>query len=206
MADKSNVLEHTAQQIDEAVSRALSGGDIDITLANKADLGEDGKVPAVQVDAYSKSESISAETRTALGLSETSTPDDALAEIARQLSESKGIQIVKLWENASLSSEFTAQTLSIDTTGFDGILVSVIGRNTNINASTSADILNMVIGTTRQILNQSASKLRFRDCSWTSETEIAFGDAMEVTNYGDKSTRIVINGYSIPKTIYGIKL
>ena len=32
MADEHKVLEHTAQQIDEAVSRPLSGGDIDITL------------------------------------------------------------------------------------------------------------------------------------------------------------------------------
>lgn len=51
-----------------------------------ATLGEDGKVPAEQVDAYSQSDSISAGTRTALNLSETATPDAALAEIARQLS------------------------------------------------------------------------------------------------------------------------
>lgn len=85
-----------------------------IALQNKADLGEDGKVPAEQVDAYSQSDSISAETRTALSLPETATPDAALAEIARQLSESGGVTMTMLWENASPSSVFAAQSINVN--------------------------------------------------------------------------------------------
>ena len=44
-------LEHTAQEIDDATARALPGGAIDIALQNKADLGEDGKVPSAQLPA-----------------------------------------------------------------------------------------------------------------------------------------------------------
>ena len=87
---------------------------LDTALQKKADLGADGKVPGGQVDAYSKADSISAETRTALSLAETATPDAALAEIARQMSECRGVQMDLLWKNASPTSTFPAQNLPIN--------------------------------------------------------------------------------------------
>ena len=56
--------------------------DIRATLRNKAELGEDGKVlpeqlPNMEVDAFSKEETLSSSTKTALGLGENATPDDA---------------------------------------------------------------------------------------------------------------------------------
>lgn len=99
--------------------------EISTTLQKKADLGEDGKVPAGQVDAYSKSESISAETRTALSLPETATPDAALAEIARQLSESGGLKLTKLWKNASPGSDFGEQTITIDLSAYQYVMLNM---------------------------------------------------------------------------------
>lgn len=50
MADERKVLAHSAEQIDEAVEKVLDGTVATKTdLQNKADLGEDGKVPSEQL-------------------------------------------------------------------------------------------------------------------------------------------------------------
>ena len=50
MADERKVLAHSAEQIDEAVEKVLDGTVATKTdLQNKADLGEDGKVPESQL-------------------------------------------------------------------------------------------------------------------------------------------------------------
>lgn len=99
---KQNGYTGTEQAFNQLLA-ALDQNATEQDLNNKADL-VNGKVPAEQVDAYTKTEtntllqnkadtssvytkdeSISASTRTALSLAETATPDAALAEIARQL-------------------------------------------------------------------------------------------------------------------------
>ena len=100
------------------------------------------KTIASQVDGvYTKEESISASTRTALGLAETATPDAALSEIARQLSEPKGVQIVKLWENASPTSDFPNQTISISNIStFDRIWVDFRGFKDDTKGEVSSEV------------------------------------------------------------------
>ena len=167
-----------------------------------ATLGADGKVPAGQVDAYSKSDSISAETRTALSLAETATPDAALAEIARQLSERTKL----LWENASPTSSFPAQSISVNTDGYAGIIVSFVGLSTDFQGTIGPDIVNMTIGTEKMTVWQNSAIICYRPCTWTSTSEITFSDAREITTYGNSSNRPVINNNAIPYRIYGIKL
>ena len=90
---------------------------------------------------YTKEESISSGTRTALSLAETATPDAALAEIARQLSENKGVKIVKLWENASPTSDFPNQTISISNIStFDRIRVEFRGFKDDTKGEVSSEV------------------------------------------------------------------
>ena len=113
------------QPMKHASTHAKDGDDpITPSSIGAAELGADGKVLASQVDAYSKEESISAGTRTALSLPETATPDTALAEIARQLSESGGVYMKVLWENPSPTSSFAKQTLTIDLSEYDYVWIS----------------------------------------------------------------------------------
>lgn len=48
-----------------------------------------------------------------------------LTELARQLSESHGVQMDLLWENASPTSAFAAQTIAIDLSLYSAVLIKV---------------------------------------------------------------------------------
>ncbi len=122
--------------------------EIDTALQKKAD----------SFSVYTKEESISATTRTALSLAETATPDAALAEIARQLSE----RITLLWENASPTSDFSAQTLSVNTDGCLGIIVSFVGSSFGFDSVTGSDIVNMTIGTSKMAIWQNSAKIQYQ--------------------------------------------
>lgn len=144
---------------------------LDTALQKKADVSS----------VYTKEESISAETRTALGLAETATPDDALAELTRQFSE----RAVLLWENASPASEFAAQSLS--PTGMenlqDGDLIAIETNNGvfwnswspttshwcySMNFSSYNSSLKVVEGRIRTFVVRPGS-IEFSDCNnWTS--------------------------------------
>ena len=101
--NKYNALNAEYDQLYPATKIANVDG-LDTALQKKADTSS----------VYSKEESISASTRTALSLPDTATPDNALSEIARQLSESGGVQMTLLWENADDSSTFANQDIVFD--------------------------------------------------------------------------------------------
>ena len=185
-------LDHTAQEIDDAIARSISGGAIDIALQNKADSSS----------VYTKEESISASTRTALSLSETATPDAALAEIAQQLSD----RMTLLWENASPTSDFSAQTISVNTDGCLGIIVSFAGSAADFGSITGSDIVNMTIGTYQTAIWQNSAKVLFRTAKWESTSKIKFDDAIILQDYNNPNTRVAINTEAIPYRIYGIKV
>ena len=165
------------------------------SLQNKADLGEDGKVPAEQVDVYSKSDSISAETRTALSLSETATPDAALAEIARQLSESDGVQIVKLWENASPSSSFAGQTIAVSGTGYQYYEIHA-QQHIDSNYLRITPTVRFKIGEKASLCSVYGDLKFARDIKSSDENGITFD------NGHSGSTD---NKAEVPMRIYGIK-
>ena len=189
-------LEHTAQEIDDGIARAISGGAIDIALQNKADSSS----------VYTKEESISAATRTALSLPETATPDAALAEIARQLSESGGASMKVLWENASPNSEFASQTLTLDLSSFAFVICAFkpvvnsivefcqvlrVGANlTRINCTVNAEYGSSYMKYSERGLN-------------VRSTYISFGSAVS-KNYNENSGT-TDNSAIVPTLIYGIK-
>lgn len=169
-------------------------------LQKKADLGEDGKVPAEQVDAYSKENSISAATRTALSLAETATPDAALAEIARQLSESSGVSIDLLWENAAPTSSFPAQTISIDLSEYDFVrLFFTLEIYSSMRKIGPYDV-KVGEATTATVAVQSNM---YRPVDEVSNTGITFKTGSKVTLGGSYSET---GDVMIPYRIYGIKL
>ena len=262
-------LDHTAQEIDDAIARALPGGEIDITLQQitgatnaaeysatatyaigdycthdgklyrcttaitepedwteahwtettvgseltaiytalqkKADLGADGKVPAEQVDAYSQSDSISAETRTALSLPETATPDAALAEIARQLSESGGVRMKLLWETSSPTSTFAAQTISINLTEYDMIVVVGVGScydQNGVNYQRACCGISSRIFPKGQLLSMYAqgNYCMFRNFEFNNN-----GVTFDVGRRASSTDTSENNGNCVPVEIYGVK-
>ena len=142
---------------------------------------------------YTKEESISAETRTALSLPETATPDAALAEIARQLSEKMTI----LWKNASPGSSFASQTITLLSNSHRHFLVvptngypllirpGQTGRFTFVSGNQGGQSGTMTIMT--------------RLITSSSQTSITFSDAKD--GNGNWS---VYNNNCIPHFVYGI--
>ena len=115
-------------------------------------------------------------------------------------------EFILLWENASPTSEFATQTLSVNTDGCLGIIVSFVGRTTYFGSTVGQDIVNMTIGTEKMTIWQNSSLINYRGFKWVSTSEILFYDAMEISEYGNSSTRIKINKDAIPYRIYGIKV
>ena len=168
-------------------------------LQNKADLGEDGKVPAEQVDAYSKADSLSASTRTALSLAETATPDAALSEIARQLSESSNVAIDLLWENASLNSSFAAQTITLDLSKYTLLLISY----RDLGGGYVGNIFIPVNDSECGYYTATRGGFLYRNAN-ASQNSLQFHDgAIAVSINGSWSQN---NEVMIPGFVYGVKL
>ena len=118
----------------------------------------------------------------------------------------KKAEFTLLWENASPTSEFSAQTISVNTDGCLGIIVSFSGSTTNFGSYTGSDIVNMTIGTSKMTFWQNSALVCYRGFTWDSISEISFIDAMEISEYGNSSARTKINWDAIPYRIYGIKV
>lgn len=114
-------------------------------------------------------------------------------------------RITLLWENASPTSEFSAQTLSVNTDGCLGIIVSFVGSSADFSSPVGSDIVNMTIGTIKETIWQNSARIYYRPVKWKSTSEIAFYDAMGVLDYNNSSTRVAVNSEAIPYRIYGIK-
>ena len=130
-------LEHTAQEIDDAIARSLPGGDIDIALQNKA-------------------------------------------------------EFILLWENASPSSDFAAQTVALDLSVYGFIFVE--GRGCGVWTC-------RVGGEARLVTNHSGVLWRTRRFT-AYEQGVEFNDAYQGYYSQDGA---VSNSDCIPLYIYGIK-
>ena len=161
-------------------------------LQNKADTSS----------VYTKEESISAETRTALSLAETATPDDALSEIARQLSD----RLVLLWENASPNSDFMPQTISLDLSKYKMVLITIAERKEGIASSTRTYYSAIVpMGLGRTSLSVICDMcFTYRYCTVNVDS-IAFENGCWLDMSKTSNWETVLNSLAIPLKIYGIK-
>ena len=157
-------------------------------LQNKADTSS----------VYSKEESISASTRTALSLPDTATPDDALAEIARQLSESGGLSIDLLWENAAPDSSFAGGIVQISgITLYDIVLVEFKDNSDVVQSNATSFIVTDGFKSTAIGFNVYA---RMRFFSRNSDG-VNFATAYKYKDNRETED----NSQLVPVRIYGIK-
>ena len=163
------------------------------------------KTIASQVDGvYNKEESISASTRTALGLATNATPDAALAEIARQLSE----RMTLLWENAKPTAVFVAQNLTFNgLQNYDFVLFDYHSTDLGLSNGGCA-ICSTRIGAAGVLDGYMYGNYWFdfaRNLS-ISENSITFEDSY---SYGILDNGATIkqkdNGHNVPMKIYGLK-
>ena len=100
-----------------------------------------------------------------------------------------------LWKNASPASSFAEQNLSVNTTGYELILVT-----------TTAGSAIMEYGDAAQIVIDYGAALTQRSVTWTNRTTININDCIRTITYGQTGSRVTLNTSLIPQAIYGIKL
>ena len=103
---------------------------------------------------------------------------------------------VKLWENASPSSAFAGQTISIDLSGYD--LVAICGW---YNAATQIQSWSFVSVPGTGWMYHYVNYRQRRDV-FASVSGVSFGNGNEAAQTGDLYTN---NSVMIPYRIYGIK-
>jgi hypothetical protein len=116
-----------------------------------------------------------------------------------------GCKIKKLWTNASITSSFTAQDISVKTTGCDGVMVT-FRRASSGDAASSGTAIVMNYGGGDQILVEYAATMLFRDVVWNSRSKITLSDCKRLIQYAVTGSRETENALLIPVAIYGIKL
>lgn len=113
--------------------------------------------------------------------------------------------IVPLWENPDETSSFSAQTISLDLTEFDAVLVTA-RVSTTAAAKSSLVVVkdqgDFMITTIRNFPDASALQFTRRNISATDTgVTISAGTAKSTTSTSAGSTN---NGYCVPVMIYGI--
>lgn len=123
--------------------------------------------------------------------------DKAIQQLFKQ-----SVKLVKLWENASPTSSFAAQKISIDLAGYDDIVTvfkaSATGQNTKAEAGKKTalkDIINITSASTVFFASRSVS---------ADDSGVQFGGCTGKT--GTTGTPTTYNEYAIPAKIYGVKL
>ena len=117
-----------------------------------------------------------------------------------------GLEMVKLWENASPTSEFAAQTINVDLSGYDMVAISVSYNTTGGAAGSELNISKLI---------PNARTLMCCVCRYMSTTFNLIEPFRELAIPADKKTITFADGYSvsnskdnekvIPLAIYGIK-
>ena len=91
----------------------------------------------------------------------------------------------RLWINASPKSTFAEQNISVNTAGYELILVTT---------------------TTGSAIMEYGAALTQRSVTWTNRTTININDCMRTITYGQTGSRVNLNTSLIPQAIYGLKL
>lgn len=107
------------------------------------------------------------------------------------------VQIAKLWENENPTSEFKAQTVTLDLSGYDGVMIATKFQASVDNIATTGFI---PIGTSGyvSVFNTRAARVRKFTVS-TTGVEFEAGASMIDTTASGKAS------YAVPIAIYGIK-
>lgn len=111
-----------------------------------------------------------------------------------------------LWKNASPTSSFAAQNVSVNTAGYDGVMVP-FRRAANTDGGVSGTAIIMNYGGGDQVLiGDYAGTNLFRNVIWDSRTQLQFKDAGRLNQYALSSSVTTENQRLIPVAIYGIQL
>lgn len=108
------------------------------------------------------------------------------------------LQLCRLWENASPTSTFAAQTIPLDLTEFDGVMVTIKFKNDGADTRVTTGFVPKGIKGQGMVTNEDTGSLRIRMFTASdSGVEFAKGIKME-----DASTSA---GNAVPTCIYGVK-
>lgn len=116
-----------------------------------------------------------------------------------------GIKIVKLWENASPTSQFADQTLQINTANYQMILITFRGSSGSTGNANGGSALIGIIGEVAQIVTENSARITRRSAYWINTSEIQIADCQTIVTYNNAGARTTENQRSIPVAIYGIK-
>lgn len=110
------------------------------------------------------------------------------------------IEIVKLWENASPTSAFAGQKISLNLTDYDG----VFGYFKSQASSSYVSAIPAIAFKGKKSFVFLASRYMYeRDIEAFDDTGITFSDSFYFGSYGQAGT--TGTGYCIPVIIYGFK-
>lgn len=113
-----------------------------------------------------------------------------------------GISIKKLWENASPTSAFAAQTISLDLSNYSSVLITFRYSNSTDAHGYGQNSLFAEIGTSGRMVAPSVSTaLRSVDITTSG---VVFSGGTYANNYNSWSLTLD-NSFCIPDAIYGVK-
>lgn len=117
-----------------------------------------------------------------------------------------GIKLKELWTNASPTSDFAGQILTLPENNAD--MLAII-HESNADAPTDAANQTVIIGrvgTGGQVNVQATAILMSRGYTWGEQNKLSIGDAQRVPTYGNAASRTEVNNRLVPLAVYGLKL
>lgn len=108
------------------------------------------------------------------------------------------VSMVKLWENASPNSTFAAQTISLDLSGYDGVMVTGKFQYNGADVRTTTGFVS--VGQSGHILVTNSTNENLRSRRFTvSATGVEFAIGIQMGSGSEAA------GAAIPTVIYGVK-
>lgn len=109
----------------------------------------------------------------------------------------ESVKVLKKWTNASPTSNFAAQKISIDLSGFDGVFIGLL------SSSTATDTEAFCFCENRKSVLPTVQTYYLRTRKITVDnTGVTFGAG---TQYGSDWSDSTNNGIAIPAEIYAVK-
>lgn len=120
-----------------------------------------------------------------------------------------GLEMVKLWENASPTSDFAAQSITVDLNGYQeaeiawSLFVNSDGKITRCFNESYLSALPAQSGAVGCMATRAYEGYTAERFLTLSDDTISFGNAVRYNNYAGSYTQL--NSLLIPLAIYGIK-
>ena len=122
--------------------------------------------------------------------------------VGNAIRKNSGISMTLLWENASHTSEFVAQSIALDLSGYD--LVAVVPKPWNgAKINETIDFVFAKVGS-KGFIQYTGNVNYLREFESTI-SGIAFADCMQYLSYGWDGSSQATNSSLIPLVIYGLK-